>query len=123
MWLSATSATGSLCTRNYEIKQQKPWFDEDYSKLSDKRMQVKLQWLQNPKQLSGGNQSNVQDRLIDISGNYIEHFWKTQSMSWKQTVRTKELFDCFELKKGEQKNLRAVHFYNIVNRWRNYFCR
>jgi hypothetical protein len=27
----------------YELKQHNPWFDEGYSKLSDKRNQAKLQ--------------------------------------------------------------------------------
>jgi hypothetical protein len=49
---------------------------------------------------NGDHQSNVWDRLIYISGKEIEDFWKTQLMTWKQTVRTKELYDCFELKKG-----------------------
>lgn len=51
---------------------------------------------------NGDNQSNVRDILIDISGKEIENFWKTKLMSWKQTIRTKELYDCFELKKGHQ---------------------
>jgi len=35
------SATGSL--DNYELKQRKPWFDEECSKLFDGRKQPKLQ--------------------------------------------------------------------------------
>jgi hypothetical protein len=28
----------------YELKKHKPWFDEECSKLLDKRKQAKLQW-------------------------------------------------------------------------------
>ena len=37
----------------YELKQHTPWFDEEYLRYLDQRMQVKMQWLQDP------NQSNV----------------------------------------------------------------
>jgi hypothetical protein len=41
-----TSATQSL--GYYELKQHKPWFDEECSKLLGRRKQAKLQSLQNP---------------------------------------------------------------------------
>jgi len=41
------SATESL---DYELKQHKPWFDEECSKLLSERKQAKLQWLQNRSQ-------------------------------------------------------------------------
>jgi hypothetical protein len=41
-----TSAKESL--GYFELKKNKPWFDEICSKLLDKRKQAKLQWLQDP---------------------------------------------------------------------------
>jgi tRNA(Ile)-lysidine synthase TilS/MesJ len=35
----------------YELKQQKPWFEEGCSKLLYQRKQAKLQWLQDPSQI------------------------------------------------------------------------
>jgi hypothetical protein len=32
----------------HRLKHNKPWFDNDCSKLIDQRKQAKLQWLQNP---------------------------------------------------------------------------
>jgi hypothetical protein len=32
----------------YELKENKPWFDEGCSKLLDQRKEDKLQWLQDP---------------------------------------------------------------------------
>jgi hypothetical protein len=33
----------------------KPWFEDESSKLIDQRKQTKLQWLQNPSQVNGDN--------------------------------------------------------------------
>jgi hypothetical protein len=34
----------------YEVKQHKPWFDEEWLGFLDQRKQAKMQWLQDPKQ-------------------------------------------------------------------------
>jgi hypothetical protein len=52
-----TSAKGSL--GRYELQQHRPWFDDECSKLIDRRKQAKLQWLQNPSQVNGDNMDNV----------------------------------------------------------------
>jgi hypothetical protein len=52
-----TSAKESL--GHYELQQQKPWFHDECSKFIDKRKKAKLQWLQNPSQVSGDNIDNV----------------------------------------------------------------
>jgi DNA repair ATPase RecN len=43
----------------YELQQHKPWFDDECSKLIDRRKQAKLQWLQIPSQMNGDNMNNV----------------------------------------------------------------
>ena len=45
----------------YELKQHKPWFDEECLCFLDQSKQAKMQWLQDP------NQSNV-DNLNSIKG-------------------------------------------------------
>jgi hypothetical protein len=40
------------------LKNNKPWFDDDCSKLMDQQKQAKLQWLQNPSQINGDNLQN-----------------------------------------------------------------
>jgi predicted metallo-beta-lactamase superfamily hydrolase len=38
---------------HYNLKQHKPWFDKECSKLLlERRKQAKLQWLQNPSQMN-----------------------------------------------------------------------
>jgi len=43
----------------YELKQHKPWLDEECSKLLDQRKQVTLQWFRNSIQTNGDNLNNV----------------------------------------------------------------
>jgi hypothetical protein len=47
------------CISHCEAKRHKPWFDEEYSKLVDRRKQAKLQWSQDPCVVNEGNLSNV----------------------------------------------------------------
>jgi hypothetical protein len=42
----------------YELKQHKPWIDDQCSKLLDQRKQDKLEWLQNPSQTNGDKLNN-----------------------------------------------------------------
>ena len=51
----------------HELKQHKPWFDEEYLGFLDQRKQAKIQWLQNP------NQSNV-DNLNNVKCEASRHF-------------------------------------------------
>jgi hypothetical protein len=37
----------------FELKKNKPWFDEGCSKLLDRRKQAKLQCLQDPSEING----------------------------------------------------------------------
>jgi hypothetical protein len=43
---------------HYKLKQHKPQFNEEYSKLLVRTRQPKLQWLQNPSQMNGDNMDN-----------------------------------------------------------------
>jgi hypothetical protein len=52
-----TSAKESL--GHYKLQQHKAWFDDECSKLIDRRKQAKLQWPQNPSQMNGDNMDNV----------------------------------------------------------------
>jgi hypothetical protein len=47
----------------YVFKQHKPWFEEECSKLLNRRKQAKLQWLQNPSETNGDK--NIKDLGIN----------------------------------------------------------
>ena len=52
-----TSAKESLGL--HELKQHKPWFDEECLHFLDERKQAKLQWVQDPSQRNVDNLNNV----------------------------------------------------------------
>ena len=43
----------------HEMKQHKPWFDEECLGILDQRKQAKMQWIENPSQSNEDNLSNV----------------------------------------------------------------
>ena len=43
----------------HELKQHKPWFDEECLHFLDERKQAKLQWVQDPSQRNVDNLNNV----------------------------------------------------------------
>jgi hypothetical protein len=47
------------CIGHCEAKRHKPWFDEECSKLVDRRKQAKLQWLQDQSVVNEDNLINV----------------------------------------------------------------
>jgi DNA repair ATPase RecN len=54
-----TKICAKECIGHCEAKRHKPWFDEECSKLVDRRKQPKLQWLQDPSVVNEGNLSNI----------------------------------------------------------------
>jgi hypothetical protein len=52
----------------FELKKQKPWFDDGCSELLDQRKQVNLQWLQDPSEINGDNLNNERLKSVDIQG-------------------------------------------------------
>jgi hypothetical protein len=51
-----------------KLKHNKPWFDDECSKLIDQWKQVKLQWLQNPSQINGENLHNLRCKPVEHLG-------------------------------------------------------
>jgi hypothetical protein len=43
----------------FEMKKHKPWFDEGFSELLDRRKQAKLQWLHDLSEINEDNLNNV----------------------------------------------------------------
>jgi hypothetical protein len=43
----------------HRLKHNKPWFDDECSKLTDQWKQAKLKWLQNPSQINGDDLQNL----------------------------------------------------------------
>jgi hypothetical protein len=80
-----TSAKESL--GHYELQQHKPCFDDECSKIIERRKQAKLQWLQNPSQVNGDNMDNVRCEVCRTFRTKKGNNRKTKLMSLRQTVR------------------------------------
>jgi hypothetical protein len=78
-----TSAKESL--GHCELQHHKPWFDDECSKLIDRRKQSKLQWLQDLSQVNGDNMNNVKREASRTFRTKTKGI--TKLMSLKQTVR------------------------------------
>ena len=66
-----TSAKESLGL--HELKENRPWFDEECLDFLDQRKQAKMQWMQDPSQSNVDNLNNVSVKLADISGTKRRH--------------------------------------------------
>jgi hypothetical protein len=62
-----------------ESKYRKSWFDEEYSKLFDRRKQAELQWLQDPSEAN-------EDNLIDVRREASGHFGKKKREYLKDKI-------------------------------------
>ena len=51
--------SAKVCLGLHELKQHKPWFDEECLYFWDERKQTKLQWIQDPSQRNIDNLNNV----------------------------------------------------------------
>ena len=66
--------TAKVSLRLHELKQHKPWFDEECLGPFDQMKQAKMQWVQDPSQSSVDNLNNVRR---DAS----RHFRKKEGIS------------------------------------------
>jgi hypothetical protein len=111
----------------------KPWFDEECSKLVDRRTQAKLQWLQDPSEVNGNNLSDIRREASRHFRIEIREYVKN-SINEHESC-SKNITDLYrginEFKKGYQPRTNLVKDergdlltdpHNILNRWKNYFC-
>jgi Holliday junction resolvase-like predicted endonuclease len=64
-----------------EVKNHKPWFDKECSKLVDRRKQAKLQWLQNPSIANEDSVSNVRQEVSRRIASPVERITCTYSQN------------------------------------------
>ena len=63
----------------YELKQHKPWFDGEYSRFSNLRKQIKMQWLQDPKQNKVDTLYNVRREACRLIRHKKKEYLKTKN--------------------------------------------
>jgi hypothetical protein len=117
----------------FKLKHE-PWFDEGCSKLLDQRKQVKLLWLQDPTEISGGNLNNVRREANIYFTNKKREYVKDKINELARNSKNKDIRDLYrginEFKRGYQPRNNLVKdengdlladTHNILIRWRNYF--
>jgi len=107
-WTSEkTSAKESLGL--HELKQNKPWFDEECLGFLDQRKRAKMQWIRDP------SQSNV-DILNNVRREVSRHFrdkkayLRAKLRNLKLTVRSKTLGTCI----GASMTLRRGNSLDVI---------
>ena len=118
----------------HEIRQHKPWFDEECLGILDQRKQANMHWIQDP------SQSN-EDNLNNVRRDASRHFRKKKKAYLRAKIEELETNSKInnirnlyrginDMKKGYQPRTRIVKdekddlvadSHSLMARWRNYF--
>jgi hypothetical protein len=117
----------------YELKKNKPWFDEGCSKLLHQRKQAKLQWLLDPSEINGDNLKYIRREVSRHFRNRKREYLKEKINEVALIRKNKNIRDLYrginEFKKDYQPRSNLVKgvngdlladSHNILNRWKNY---
>jgi hypothetical protein len=80
----------------HRLKQNKPWFDDECSKLIDQRKQAKLKWLQNPSQINGDNLQNVRRETSRTFRNKKREYLKGIINELETNNKNKQIRDLYK---------------------------
>jgi hypothetical protein len=117
-----------------KLKHNKPWFDDECSKLVDQRKQAKLQWLQNPNQINGDNLKNLRRETSRTFRKNTRGYLKGKINELETNNKNQNIRDFYrgmnEFKKGHQPRINIINDgngnlladpQNILNTWKNFF--
>jgi len=127
-----TSAKESLGLQ--ELKQHKPWFDEECLGFLDQRKQAKMQWIHDPSRRNVDNLNNVGRDASRHFRNKKKAYLKAKIEELETNSRIKNIRDLHrgvnDFKKDYQPRINIVKddkgdlvadSHSILARWRNYF--
>ena len=99
-----TSAKESLVS--HELKQHKPWFDEECLGFLDQRKQAKMQWMQDPSQSNVDDMNNVRHEANRHFRNKKKVYLKAKFEEHENNSKIKNIRDLYggisDFKKGYQ---------------------
>ena len=118
----------------HEMKQHKPWFDEECLGILDQRKQAKMQWIQDPSQINVDNLNNVRRDASRHFRNKKKAYLRAKIEELETKSKINNIRDLYrginDMKKGFQPRTRIVKdekgdlvadSHSIMARWRNYF--
>jgi len=118
----------------HELKQHKPWFDEECLGLLDQRKRAKMQWILDPNQSKVDNLNKVRREVSRRLRNKNKAYLRAKIEELESNSKNKNIRDLYrginDFKKGYQLRCNIVKdekgdlvadSYSIVVRWRNYF--
>jgi len=118
----------------HELKQNKPWFDDECLGFSDQRKQATMQWIQNPSQNNVDNLNNVKREVRRHFRNKKKAYMRAKIEELQTNSKIKNIRDLYrgisDFKKGyqprciivkDEKGDLVADSHSIVARWRNYF--
>jgi predicted RNA-binding protein Jag len=127
-----TSAKESLGL--HEMKQHKPWFDEECLGILDQRKQAKMQRIQDPSKSTIDNMNNVRRDPSRHFRNKKEAYLKAKIEELETNSKVNNIRDMYRginvFKKGyqprttivkDEKGDSVASSHSIMARWRNYF--
>jgi hypothetical protein len=117
----------------HRLKHNKPWFDDECSKLTDQRIQAKLQWFQDPSQINGDNLQNLRHEISRTFSNKKREYMKGKINKLETNNTNKNIRDLYKginkfkewyqprinIIKDENGNLIA-DLQSVLNRWKNF---
>jgi hypothetical protein len=117
-----------------KLKHNKPWFDDECSKLIEQRKQAQLQLLKNPSQINGDELKNLRSETSGPFRNKKREYLKDKINELESNIKNKNIRDLYrgitEFKKRYQSRINIIKDENsnlladpqsILNRWKNFF--
>ena len=117
-----------------KLKQEKPWFDEEFLHFLDERKQAKMQWVEDPSQSNVNNLNSVRNEATRHFRNKKKAYLEAKIEELETDSKNKSIRDLYrgisDFKKGYQPGTNIVKdetgdlvtsSYSILARWREYF--
>ena len=118
----------------HELKQYKPWFDEECSGILDQRKRAKMLWIQDPSQSNVDNLNNVRREFSRHFRNKKKAYLRAKIEEIESNSNIKNIKDLYRginafkkwyqtrynIVKDEKRDL-VADSHSIVARWRNCF--